>query len=235
MGSLETMERIRQMRIVPAVRVPSADYAKRAVAALVAGGITVVEIPVTVPGVYQLIAEIRKTSGQDILIGAGTVIDTNAAKRAIQAGAQFIVSPCLNLDVIACCKRQDVAIMPGALTPTEIVTAWQAEADCIKVFPVSALGGVSYLKAIRAPLSKVPLMPMGGVSIEDAAQYIRAGALAIGVGSDLVDVAVLAQNRDDVLTRKAKEYVTRVREVQQGNSLQPNSISNSNKYRETIS
>ncbi len=221
MGALEAIVAIRRIGIVPAVRVPNADYARRAVAAIVEGSISVVEIPVTVPDVYKIIPELKERYAGKILIGAGTVIDAEAAERSIDAGAQFIVSPCLNLDVIAYCKQRDVAILPGALTPTEIVIAWKAGADCIKVFPVSAMGGVDYFKALRAPLPEVPLMPMGGVNIENAARYIQAGALAVGVGSDLVDVTSLSQNCDDALIRKAITYVTRIQEARQDLSLQP--------------
>lgn len=226
------MEKIRHMGLVPAVRAPSADLARRAVSALVEGGIAVIEIPVTVPAAYALIAEIRNLHENDIVMGAGTVLDTEAASRAIQAGAQFIVSPCLNLEVIAFCKRQEIAVIPGAFTPTEIVTAWRAGVDCIKVFPVSAAGGVKYIRSLRVPLPEVPLLPMGGVTIEDASAYLRAGAVAVGVGSDLVDVAALAQNRDDVLIQRAREYVARIREAQVGAFI-PSSANHANQQQET--
>ena len=157
----------------------------RIVDALVEGGIEVLEITMTVPGAVETIRAISKRDG--VLVGAGTVLDPMTAKACIEAGAQFIVAPALNVETITLCNRLGVAIAPGALTPTEVVAAFDAGGDVIKVFPCDALGGASYLKSLKAPLPHIPLMPTGGVSLETIGAFLAAGAVAVGVGSALVD------------------------------------------------
>jgi len=144
-------------------------------------------------------------------VGAGTVLDPETARACILAGAQFVVSPSLNLETIACCRRYGVAVLPGALTPTEVVAAWQAGADMVKVFPAGALGGASYIKALKAPLPQIDLVPTGGVSLKTAADFIKAGATALGVGADLVDTQALASGQAGEITRKAREFVALVK------------------------
>lgn len=205
------MQRIFHGMIVPAVRAPSGELTLRAVNAIVAGGITTIEIPVTVPDALRVINLLRQKF-PDLLVGAGTVLDEATACAALMAGAQFIVSPSLHPQVIAFCKRYSIPTIPGAMTPTEVLAAWELGADMVKVFPASAMGGAGYIKALLAPLPQVRLMPMGGVNIETASDYLQSGAAALGVGADLVDIAALRSNNDDKITQKAQLYLAAVRE-----------------------
>jgi 2-dehydro-3-deoxyphosphogluconate aldolase/(4S)-4-hydroxy-2-oxoglutarate aldolase len=207
------MQWIAKTRIVPAVRTATADHARRAIRALRAGGITCLEVPVTVPDACEIIRETRLEVGDKVLIGAGTVTNNEELMRALASGAQFIVSPIMNATLIHRCLQQDIAVFPGALTPSEVLNAWQAGASCVKVFPVSAVGGVEYIRALRAPLTNVKMMAMGGVSIENAAEFMLAGAIAVGVGSDLVDNIALQQGSDYALTEKAQQYIVRLNSV----------------------
>ena len=165
----------------------------------------------TVPGAVEVIRQlVRETSGR-ILIGAGTVLDPETARACMLAGAAFIVSPSLNLRTIEICRRYSVPVMPGALTPTEVVTAWEAGADVVKVFPCSALGGAKYLKAIKGPLPQIELIPTGGVSLSTAAEFLAAGAFALGVGGDLVNPKAIADGKPELITQTAREYMTIIR------------------------
>ena len=168
----------------------------------------------TVPGAIQVM---RKLAEQrpDILIGAGTVLDAETARMCILEGAQFIVSPALNFNTIEICHRYSIAVLPGALTPTEVVNAWQAGADVVKVFPASALGGAKYLTALKGPLPQVKLIPTGGVSLATAKDFLEAGAFALGVGSDLVDAKAVAAGKPEIVTESARKYLAIVREFQQ--------------------
>jgi 2-dehydro-3-deoxyphosphogluconate aldolase / (4S)-4-hydroxy-2-oxoglutarate aldolase len=154
----------------------------------------------------------------DILIGAGTVLDPETARMCMLEGAQFIVSPALNLKTIEMCHRYSIPVLPGALTPTEVVTAWQAGADVIKVFPASALGGAKYLKSLKAPLPQVEMIPTGGVSLETAKEFLEAGAFALGVGADLVAVKAIAAGEPEKITATAKKYLEIVREFRKASS-----------------
>ena len=167
----------------------------------------------TVPGAIAVIAQLTKAFSTEALIGAGTVLDPETADRCIQAGARFIVSPALNEETIAFCRNQDVAIFPGALTPTEVLRAWNAGADAVKVFPAGSVGGASYLKALKAPLPQIELIPTGGVSLKTAADLIKAGAMALGVGADLVDTKALRVGNDQLITERARQYLEIVREA----------------------
>jgi 2-dehydro-3-deoxyphosphogluconate aldolase / (4S)-4-hydroxy-2-oxoglutarate aldolase len=211
MSKTAVVQRIREVGIVPVVRAESADEAGRAIAAIMAGGVPVLEITMTVPGAVPLIADLCRRFGQDAVVGAGTVLDPETARACILAGAQFIVSPATNPATIACCRRYGVPIMPGALTPTEVVTAWEAGADMVKVFPCSALGGASYIKALKAPLPQIDLIPTGGVNLQTAAEFIKAGSTALGVGADLVDLKALREGQDALLTERARKLVEIVR------------------------
>jgi 2-dehydro-3-deoxyphosphogluconate aldolase/(4S)-4-hydroxy-2-oxoglutarate aldolase len=211
MDKQQVLSRIREIGVVPVIRAESADEAARAIDAIRAGGVNVLEITMTVPGAVELIAEVARRVGKDAVVGAGTVLDAETARACILAGARFVVSPALNLDTISCCRRYGVAIMPGALTPTEVVSAWQAGADFVKVFPCGAVGGASYIKALKAPLPQVDLCPTGGVSLETAADFIKAGASALGVGADLVDLKALRAGQAAAITDKAKRFVEIVR------------------------
>jgi len=215
MNKTEVLQRIRATGLIPVVRAESADLAMRAVEAIKAGGVDVLEVTMTVPGAIDVIAKLAATFGTEVVIGAGTVLDPDTAYQCVQAGAQFIVSPALNEETISFCRRNDVAVFPGALTPTEVVHAWNAGADAVKVFPAGAVGGASYLKALKAPLPQIELVPTGGVSLKTAADFIKAGAMALGVGADLVDTKALREGRDEVITERAREFLEIVREARQ--------------------
>ena len=216
MNKTEVLQRIRATGLIPVVRAESADLAMRAVEAIKAGGVDVLEVTMTVPGAIDVIAKLAATFGAEVVIGAGTVLDPDTANKCVQAGAQFIVSPALNEETISFCRRNDVAVFPGALTPTEVVRAWNAGADAVKVFPAGAVGGASYLRALKAPLPQIELVPTGGVSLKTAADFIKAGAMALGVGADLVDTKALREGRDEVITERAREFLEIVREARQG-------------------
>lgn len=201
-----TLDHIRHLGLVPVVRAASADEAMRAIDAIKEGGIDVLEITMTVPGAVRVIEQVCERYAADAVIGAGTVLDPETARQCILAGARFIVSPSTNLDTIALCRRYSVPVMPGALTPTEVVTAWQAGADMVKIFPCSALGGASYLKALKAPLPQIELIPTGGVSLDNAAEFLAAGAAALGIGADLVDLNALREGRSAHITQRAARY-----------------------------
>jgi len=215
MNKSDVISRITKTGVIPVIRAASADEASRAIDAIKAGGIDIFEITMTVPGAIQLIEKLAASYANDALIGAGTVLDAQTARDCVDAGAQFIISPALNLDTIRFCKESETIVMPGALTPTEIVTAWNAGADFVKVFPAGALGGASYLKSLKAPLPDIKLIPTGGVSLETAADFIKAGASAIGVGADLVDLEALRNGQDNLITEKAREYLEIVRKARQ--------------------
>src|ERR1700674_5777168 len=191
MEKVWVLKRIEEVGIVPVVRAASSKEAVAVAEVIREGGIPILEITMTVPGAIAVIAELSKRYGDEVLVGAGTVLDPETARSCIAAGAQFIVSPALNIQTIELCKLQRIAIFPGALTPTEVVTAWDAGADAVKVFPCSAVGGASYLRALKAPLPEVKLVPTGGVSLTTAKDFIAAGAWAIGVGSDLVNTKAI--------------------------------------------
>lgn len=211
MNKHDVLATIREVGLVPVIRAESPEAASRAIDAIRAGGVPILEITMTVPGAVGLIEDMSRKYGKDAVVGAGTVLDPETARACILAGAQFVVSPSLNLETIACCRRYGVAVLPGALTPTEVVAAWQAGADMVKVFPAGALGGASYIKALKAPLPQIDLVPTGGVSLKTAADFIKAGATALGVGADLVDTQALAAGQAGEITRKAREFVELVK------------------------
>jgi len=199
--------------IIPVVRAASPDEAKRAIEAIRKGGLAVLEITMTVPGAVRVIEEMASRYGSEAVVGAGTVLDEQSARACISAGAQFIVSPVLDVNTIACCRRYGIVVIPGALTPTEVVQAWSAGADFVKVFPAGSVGGASYIRALKAPLPQIQLVPTGGVSLETAAEFIKAGASALGVGSDLVDTKALREGRADLIAQRARQFVEVVREA----------------------
>jgi len=169
----------------------------------------------TVPSAIKTIEEVAKRYGSDALVGAGTVLDAKTAQACISAGAQFIVSPSLNLETISECQRAEIVVLPGALTPTEVVQAWNAGADFVKVFPAGAVGGPSYLKALKAPLPDIELVPTGGVSLKNAADFIKAGASALGVGADLVDIKAIREGQDHLITERTRQFLDIVRQARQ--------------------
>lgn len=217
MNRSEIIDQIEKIGVIPVVRASSAEEAIQAIDAIMAGGVNVLEITMTVPGAVKVIEEVSAKYGGDALVGAGTVLDPETAQACIDAGARFIVSPALNLETIALCKNLDVAIMPGALSPTEVVTAWNAGADLVKIFPCGAVGGASYLKNLKGPLPNIKMIPTGGVSLTTAADFIKAGAAALGVGTDLVDVKAIRAGEAHVVTTRAKQFVEIVREARATN------------------
>ena len=185
----------------------------RAIDAIREGGISVLEITMTVPGAIGVIEEVAKRYGSEALVGAGTVLDAETAHACILAGARFVVSPALNLATISKCREHNVAVMPGALSPTEVVQAWAAGADLVKVFPAGAVGGASYIRSLKAPLPQIELVPTGGVSLKTAADFIRAGASALGVGADLVDIKAIREGQHAIVTERARQFLDIVREA----------------------
>ena len=217
MKKAEVIQQIVDIGLVPVVRASSADEAMRVIDAIKEGGVSVLEITMTVPGAVKVMEAVSERYGADVLVGAGTVLDPETARVCILAGAKFIVSPALNLETIALCKRYSVPVMPGALTPTEVVTAWQAGADFVKVFPCSAMGGASYIKGLKAPLPQIELVPTGGVNLKTAADFIKAGSSALGVGADLVDVKAIRAGEASVVTERARQFLEIVQEARSAN------------------
>lgn len=209
----EVIRRIKEVGVVPVVRANSGEEAMAAVEAIKAGGVPILEITMTVPGAVKVIEQLADKFGDEIVLGAGTVLDAETARACILAGATFVVSPALNLSTIELCKRYAVSICPGALTPTEVVTAWQAGADFVKVFPCSAMGGSSYIKGLKAPLPQVDLIPTGGVNLNTAADFIKAGSSALGIGADLVDLKALREGNAAKITENAKQFVQIVKDA----------------------
>lgn len=204
---------IEETGLVPVVRASSSDEAMRVIDAIKEGGVSVLEITMTVPGAVKVIEEVVAKYGSDATVGAGTVLDPETARACILAGAQFVVSPALNLGTIELCRRYSVPVMPGALTPTEVVTAWQAGADFVKVFPCGSMGGASYIKNLKGPLPHIKFIPTGGVSLKTAADFIKAGSSALGVGTDLVDVKAIRAGEAHVVTERAKQFTQIIREA----------------------
>jgi 2-dehydro-3-deoxyphosphogluconate aldolase/(4S)-4-hydroxy-2-oxoglutarate aldolase len=207
MNKKEILRHIHKVGLVPVLRAPSADLAIAAALAIEAGGVPILEVTMTVPCALEVVAALVKSSQGRVLVGAGTVLDAETARSCILAGAQFIVSPALNLKTIELCHRYSVPVFPGALTPTEIVTAWEAGVDVVKVFPCSAVGGAKYLSALRGPLPQIDLIPTGGVSLATAADFLAAGAFALGVGSDLVDISAVKNGKPELITENARKYL----------------------------
>ncbi len=191
---------------MPVLRARSHDEAMSVALAVEKGGVPMLEVTMTVPGALDVIRQVVDQCGSRVLVGAGTVLDPETARLCILAGAKFVVSPSLKISTIEMCHRYSVPVFPGALTPTEVVTAWEAGADAVKVFPCSALGGASYLKALKAPLPQIELIPTGGVSLSTAEQFLSAGAFALGVGGDLIDAAAIAAGKLEQITETARKY-----------------------------
>jgi 2-dehydro-3-deoxyphosphogluconate aldolase/(4S)-4-hydroxy-2-oxoglutarate aldolase len=207
MNQTEVQERLVSIGIVPVIRASSAQKALLAADALRQGGIAVVEVTLTVPGAETVIESLRKKFGSELLVGAGTVLDVDDAKRCLDSGAQFIVSPGFDGATIDFVKSKEVLTMAGALTPTEVITAWKHGSDLVKVFPCSAVGGASYIKALKGPLPQIPLIPTGGVNLQTAADFIRAGSEALGIGGELVPAAALDAGTPAVITTLAKQFL----------------------------
>ncbi|HKF50030.1 MAG TPA: bifunctional 4-hydroxy-2-oxoglutarate aldolase/2-dehydro-3-deoxy-phosphogluconate aldolase [Terracidiphilus sp.] len=202
-----TAEWIERAGLIPVLRAKNANQAHAVVQAMIAGGVSVVEVTMTVPGAIEVLRELRQEYGGKLLLGSGTVTTAKEAEATIEAGAEFVVSPSLHPDVIAATKAAHKLSIPGALTPTEVITAHRAGADYVKIFPCSAMGGAPYLKSLLAPFPFLKLIPTGGVTLDTAESFLKAGAKALGVGSDLVNVAGIDQGRPEVITIAAKAYL----------------------------
>ncbi|MEX2141585.1 MAG: bifunctional 4-hydroxy-2-oxoglutarate aldolase/2-dehydro-3-deoxy-phosphogluconate aldolase [Pirellulales bacterium] len=208
----DNLIRVLNSGIVAVIRAPSGEVLADVAEALLAGGVDCMEITFTVPQAHRVLETVADRLGDKVLLGAGTVLDPETARTALLAGARFIVSPTVNISTIQLCKRYTALVMPGAFTPTEILTAWEAGADIVKVFP-SEVTGPAYLKALRAPLPQVRLMPTGGVNLQTAAEFLKAGACALGIGGSLVSTDAI-ENRDWVgIESLARQYVAIVRET----------------------
>ena len=214
MQKAEVLNALREIGLVPVLRAESETQALALASAIAAGGVTVLEVTMTVPGAIRVMRRLAEER-PDILIGAGTVLDAETARMCILEGAQFVVSPALNTKTIEMCHRYGVAVLPGALTPTEIVTAWEAGADVVKIFPASALGGAKYLKSVKAPLPQVEMIPTGGVSQATAEEFLEAGAFALGVGADLVNLKAIAEGNPETITESARKYLAIVRKFRE--------------------
>lgn len=207
MDKTKVRERILEVGIVPVVRASSAGEACIAAEAVCRGGIPIVEITMTVPGAVELIRELVQNCGSEVLIGAGTVVNVDAARRCIDAGAEFLVSPGLNLQTVAFAAQEGKFIMAGALTPTEVMAAWDAGADFIKIFPCGQMGGAKYIKALKGPFPQIPFIPTGGVNLNTAAEFLEAGAVALGVGGELVQADALKANNPEIIVENARKFL----------------------------
>jgi 2-dehydro-3-deoxyphosphogluconate aldolase/(4S)-4-hydroxy-2-oxoglutarate aldolase len=206
------VQRIEAAGVVAVIRLADGSALRAVADALAAGGVRALEVTMTVPRAAALIAELARSLPEDFIVGAGTVLDAATAREVIDAGAQFVVSPVFRPAVIEACHARDVAAMPGCFTPTEILDAWETGADIVKVFPATALGP-GFFSDIRGPLPQVRLMPTGGVTRENAGDWIRAGAVAIGVGTALVDRRAVAEGRFDLITGTARHFVAAVQQA----------------------
>ena len=223
MTSQDLRQRVFDIGIIPVVRATSADLAQRAAEAVCAGGIPVVEITMTVPGAVDLIRRLSQSIGKEVVIGAGTVLNQEAANRCIDAGAQFLVSPGFDERTLRLASARNVLTIPGALTPTEIMAARAAGADIIKVFPCGTVGGAKYIKALKGPFPDVPLIPTGGVNLETAASFVEAGAFALGVGGELISASALESGDVHEITDNARKFVNVVRAARSRSGAKLNS------------
>lgn len=205
--SESTQQIIERVGLIPVLRAKSIAQGRAVVDAMIAGGIAVVEVTMTVPGAVDLLRELKKEYGAKLLLGSGTVTTADQAQATIDAGAEFVVSPSLHPEVIATTKKNNKISCPGALTPTEAITAWNAGADYVKIFPCSAMGGASYLKSLLAPFPHLKIIPTGGVTLQTAESFIKAGARALGVGADLVNLAAIDAGKPETITETAQAYL----------------------------
>lgn len=198
---------IKEIGIVPVVRTPSAESAFKSIEAIYAGGIRAAEVTMTVPGAVQLLEQLAGKFGDKMVLGAGTVLDPETCRICMLAGAQFFVTPALNLKTIEMAQRYSKPICPGALTPTEVLTAWQAGADIVKVFPCDNVGGAKYIKALKGPFPQIDMIPTGGVSLTTAGDFLKAGACAVAVGGELVDAKTIKEGKYEVFTERARQFL----------------------------
>jgi len=212
----KTLALIREVGLIPIVRAPSAGDALRAAEAIIEGGIGIAEITMTVPNAIRVMEIVAEKFGDKVLLGAGTILDPKSCQAALRAGAEFIVSPSLNPKVIEVARHHSKACFPGALTPTEVVSAWQSGADMVKIFPCGPVGGPSYIKALKGPFPQIDFIPTGGVNLETTPEFIKAGAAAVAVGGELVNVKVLKEGNLDVVVANARKFIEAVRSARTG-------------------
>jgi 2-dehydro-3-deoxyphosphogluconate aldolase/(4S)-4-hydroxy-2-oxoglutarate aldolase len=215
MSKEKHLQHVLDCGVVAVVRAPDGDKLVETCRALAEGGVTVVEITMTVPDALEVVRAVRNALGHRLLLGAGTILDPETARAALLAGAEYLVSPTLNLDVIRLCRRYDKLVMPGAFSPTEILTAWEAGADIVKVFPADVVGP-AYFKALRGPLPQIRMMPTGGVDLTTAADFLKAGACCLGVGSQLVEPKAVHAGDYNRLRDLARDYVAIVQRTRAG-------------------
>lgn len=213
MEKREILNRMIEEGLIPVIRVASAQEAVDVADAIKEGGVSFIEITMSVPGAIEVIKELAQKFKDEIIMGAGTVLDPETGRAALLAGVQFIVSPTLNLDLIHLAHRYSAVVIPGAATPTEILTAWNEGADMVKVFPAAQLGGPEYLKAIRGPLPQILLVPTGGVNLQNAGAFIKAGAAALGVGGELVDKQAVKEKKFNIITENTRAFLKAVKEA----------------------
>lgn len=212
MSAHQDLQRVLDLGLVAIIRAPSGEQLVQVSQALYDGGIDVIEVTFTVPGVLDTLKQVHAEMGDRVLLGAGTVLDTETARAAILAGAEYIVTPTVNVDVIKLCRRYDKLVMCGAFTPTEILTAWEAGADIVKVFPAD-IGGPSYLKNVHGPLPQIRLLPTGGVNLDTLPAFVKAGACAVGLGSALVEQEALKKGDFARIQQQAAAFVAKMREA----------------------
>ncbi len=212
MSRQEVLSQILASGVVAVIRMKDPKRLSKVVDAIRAGGVKCIEITMTVPGAVDVIAEMARNAPSDVLVGAGTVTDKSGALDVIKAGAKFVVGPALNLEILSVCKEKDVVCMPGCFSPTEILTGWNAGADVIKVFPATSLGP-KYFKDIAGPFPHIRLMPTGGVTVENVGEWVAAGAVAVGIGSDLLDKKAIEEEKYSVLTDRAERLTKNFREA----------------------
>jgi 2-dehydro-3-deoxyphosphogluconate aldolase/(4S)-4-hydroxy-2-oxoglutarate aldolase len=210
MSSREILAFITEAGIVPVVRTSTAESAVQAVEAMYQGGVRAAEITMTVPGAIQALEKVADRFGGKIMLGAGTVLDPETARACMLAGAEFFVTPSLRVSTIEMVKRYSKVICPGALTPTEVLTAWEAGADVVKIFPCGNVGGPKYIKALKGPFPQIEMIPTGGVNLETAGEFLKAGACAVAVGGELVDAKSIKEGRFDVIENRARQYLAAI-------------------------
>jgi 2-dehydro-3-deoxyphosphogluconate aldolase / (4S)-4-hydroxy-2-oxoglutarate aldolase len=213
MEKREVLNRMINEGLIPVIRVTSASEAMDVADAIKEGGVSLIEITMSVRGAIDVIKELAQKYKDEIIMGAGTILDPETGRAALLAGAQFIVSPTLNLDLIQLAHRYSTVVIPGAMTPTEILTAWNAGADMVKVFPAAQLGGPEYIKALRGPLSQILLVPTGGVNLQNAGAFIKAGAIALGVGGELIDKKAIKEKKFHIITENTRVFLKTIQEA----------------------
>lgn len=207
MTKQQVLASILDIGIVPVVRTASAESAIRAIEAIYNGGIRAAEITMTVPGAIQALEKVAAKFGDKIVLGAGTVLDPETARISMLSGAEFFVTPALKVETIEMARRYSKVICPGALTPTEVLTAWEAGADIVKVFPCGNMGGPNYIRALKGPFPQIEMIPTGGVNLETAGEFLKAGACAVAVGGELVDARLIQESRYDEIEARARQYL----------------------------